>query len=146
MKIALFAAAMASVSTAALAQTYQRTDTGIVVTPAQGPEAAVRLQVYGDEIIRVTSTQTRDLNVPPSLMVTARPMTGNFSVSEAPGIVTLKTAKASADVDLATGDISFRDAAGQVVLAESGPPAFAPANAEGVPFLTVRQQFNRGTD
>ena len=56
MKIALLAAALASVSTAALAQTYQRTDTGIVVTPAQGPEGAVRLQVYGDEIIRVTSS------------------------------------------------------------------------------------------
>ena len=40
MKIALFAAAMAGVSTAALAQTYQRTDAGIVVTPAQGPQAA----------------------------------------------------------------------------------------------------------
>ena len=76
MKIALLAAALASVSTAALAQTYQRTDTGIVVTPAQGPEGAVRLQVYGDEIIRVTSTPTRDVELPPSLMVTARPLTG----------------------------------------------------------------------
>src|SRR5437763_2688548 len=146
MKIALFAAAMASVSTAALAQTYQRTDTGIVVTPAQGPEAAVRLQVYGDEIIRVSATPTKELNLPQSLMVTAKPMTGNFSVVEAPGTVTLKTTKVAADVDLATGNVSFRDANGNVVLAESGSPAFAPANAEGVPFLTVRQQFNRGTD
>src|SRR3954468_5349720 len=146
MKIALYAAAMASVSTAALAQTYQRTDTGIVVTPAQGPQAAVRLQVYGDEIIRVTSTPTRDVDLPPSLMVTARPLTGNFTVSERPGTVTLKTAKVSADVDLAPGNVQFHDASGRVVLGESGPPAFAPANAEGVPFLTIRQQFNRGTD
>src|SRR3954447_8991996 len=146
MKIALFAAAMASVSTAALAQTYQRTDTGIVVTPAQGPQGAVRLQVYGDEIIRVTATPTRDVDLPPSLMVTARPLTGNFTVSERPGTVTLKTAKVSADVDLATGSVQFHDATGRVVLGESAPPAFAPANAEGVPFVTVRQQFNRGTD
>ena len=48
MRISFLAAAMACVSSAALAQTYQRTDTGIVVTPARGPEGAVRLQVYGD--------------------------------------------------------------------------------------------------
>ena len=145
MRLTFLAAAMATVGTGALAQSYQRTDTGIVVTPAQGPAAAVRLAVYGDEIIRVSSTPTKDLGIPQSLMVTAKPMTGNFSVAEAPGMVTLKTPKISADVDLATGNISFRDASGKIVLAQSGPPAFAPANAEGVPFLAVRQQFNRGT-
>jgi alpha-D-xyloside xylohydrolase len=146
MRLALLAATMASVSTGVLAQSYQRTDTGIIVTPAGRPQAAVRLQVYGDEIIRVSSTPTKDLNLPQSLMVVAKPMTGNFSVVEAPGTVTLKTAKVSADVNLATGTVSFRDASGKVVLAESGPPAFAPADAEGAPFLTIRQQFNRGTD
>jgi alpha-D-xyloside xylohydrolase len=137
---------LASISSGALAQSYQRTDTGIVVTPAQGPEAAVRLQVYGDSIIRVSASPTKDLALPQSLMVTAKPQITGFTVSEAPGAVTLKTAKASADVELATGKVSFRDASGNVVLAESGPPAFAPANAEGVPFVTVAQQFNRGTD
>src|SRR5438270_6441970 len=111
MKIALFAAAMASVSTAALAQTYQRTNTGIVVTPAQGPEAAVRLQIYGDDIIRVSSTPSKDLSLPPSLMVTAKPQITGFTVTEGPGTVTLKTAKAAADVNLATGKVSFRDPA-----------------------------------
>src|SRR5688572_17192739 len=60
---------MLGASGVALAQgTFRRTDTGIVVTPAQGPEAAVRLQVYGDGIIRVTSAPTRDLDLPASLM------------------------------------------------------------------------------
>src|SRR5947199_6370854 len=103
MKIALLAAAMASVSSAALAQTYQRTDTGILVTPGQGPEAAVRLQVYGDDIIRVSSMPTKDLSLPPSLMVIAKPQITGFTVTEGPGYVTLKTAKAAADVNLANG-------------------------------------------
>src|SRR5207302_4826336 len=81
MKIALLAGAMASVSTAALAQTYQRTDTGIVVTPAQGPEGAGRLQAYGDEIIRVSATPTRDVDLPSTVMVTATPLTGTFTVT-----------------------------------------------------------------
>jgi alpha-D-xyloside xylohydrolase len=138
--------ASAFAGSAAEAQSYQRTESGIVVMPASGPEAAVRLQVYGDEIIRVTSAPTRDLNLPASLMVTAKPISGGFTVGEAPGKVSLKTAKVSADVDLATGNVSFRDEAGRVVLAESGAPAFSTVTAEGVPFLSVSQQFNRDTD
>lgn len=134
-------------SGAALAEgSYRRTDTGIIVTPDQGPEKAVRLQVYGDEIIRVTSAPVAGLDQPASLMVTASPVANAYSVSEAPGKVTLKTAKISAEVDLANGNVIFRDASGRGVLAESGPPGFAPVSAEGKSFLAVRQQFNRGTD
>ena len=140
-------AMLVSASSSALAEgSYRRTDTGIIVTPDQGPEKAVRLQVYGDEIIRVTSTPTAELDLPPSVMVTARPVYKAFSVDEAPGSVTLKTAKVSAQVDLATGNVAFRDSSGRTVLTESGPPGFAEESAEGKKFLAVRQQFNRGTD
>ena len=144
---AIVALLSAGIGSAALAQgAYQRTPSGIIVTPAQSTEAAVRLDVYGDAIIRVTATPNPDVDPAQSLMVTAKPLAGGFSVVETPGMVTLKTAKASADVELATGNVRFHDAAGQVVLAESGPPKFAPASADGVPFLSVTQQFNRGTD
>lgn len=143
----LAAALLITTGSAALAEgSYRRTDTGIIVTPGQGPEAAVRLDVYGDEIIRVTSAPTRELNLPASLMVTAKPVAGAYSVTEAPGSVTLKTAKVSVEVDLGNGNVVFRDSAGRTVLTESGPPGFAPALAEGQRFLAVRQQFNRGTD
>ncbi|HYC95062.1 MAG TPA: alpha-xylosidase, partial [Sphingomicrobium sp.] len=141
------AALLLATSSMALAEgSYRRTDTGIVVTPDQGSEKAVRLQVYGDSIIRVSSTPTADLDLPQSLMVNAKPLQNAFSVSDAPGKVVLKTAKVSAEVDLANGNVIFKDAAGRGVLAESGPPAFADATAEGQKFLSVRQQFNRGTD
>ncbi|HXG81836.1 MAG TPA: TIM-barrel domain-containing protein, partial [Sphingomicrobium sp.] len=138
---------LAGTSTPALAEgSYRRIDTGIVVTPDQGSEKTVRLQVYGDGLIRVTSAPTADLNLPASLMVIARPVAGAFSVEEAPGKVVLKTAKAAAEVDMSNGNVSFRDAAGNVVLAENGPPGFAPTSAEGRQYLSVRQQFNPGTD
>ena len=146
MKLGVIAFALAGISSVTFPQSYQRTESGIVVTPAEGPEKAVRLQVYGDELIRVTAAPTVDLNLPPSLMVVAKPIAGGFAVSEAPGAVTLKTSKVSADVSLETGNVTFRNASGQPVLAESGPPAFAPAAADGMPFLAVTQQFNRGTD
>jgi len=134
-------------SAPALAEgSYRRIDTGIVVTPDQGPERAVRLQVYGDGIIRVTAVPTSEIELPSSFMVTAEPLEHGFAVSEAPGRVTLTTARASAEVELSNGNVSFRDATGNLVLAENGPAGFAPVETEGHRFLSVRQQFNRGTD
>ena len=118
---------------------WRRIDTGIVVTPDEAP--AVRLQVYGDGIIRVTETAYSETAMsagptPESLMVTAPPLDHGFGVSETPGHVTLTTARASAVVDLASGSVSFRDAAGNVVLAESGPAAYASVTSEGHNFAS----------
>jgi alpha-D-xyloside xylohydrolase len=122
----------------------EKTADGVVVEPANG--RVVRLQVYGDGIIRVTQAPSRGVNLPVSLMVQAKPVAGGFTVAEAPGTVTLSTGKSSADVELATGRVRFHDAWGNVVLAESSPPSFAPTKAEGVPWFAISQQFNRGTD
>ena len=144
MKEAAFALIMAAISSAALAQSYKRTESGIVVTPATGP--AVQLEYYGDGIIRVTEAGPITLDAPPSLIVRAKPIAGGFTVTEAPGTVTLSTGTAFADVDLNTGNVRFRDASGRPVLEQSGPPGFKPVSAEGTPWLSVSQQFNRGTD
>ena len=37
---------------------WQRTETGLVARPAAGPEAEVRLAIYGDRIVRVTTLPT----------------------------------------------------------------------------------------
>ncbi len=145
MKTSVIAFMLVGVSSAAFGQSYQRLSDGILVTPAGGSEAAVQLQVYTDKIIRVTAAPTKDLALPTSLMVTAKPRASGFLVTEAPGKVTLKTAKVAADVDLTTGNVSFHDRTGHVVLAESGPANFTRTSTEGSPFLAVTQQFNRGT-
>jgi alpha-D-xyloside xylohydrolase len=143
----VLALAMASTSASALAAgSYRKTDTGILVTPDAGPEKAVRLQVYGDSIVRVTAAPTADIDVPESYMVTAKPQAANFSVTEAPGRVTLSTARVRATVELSNGNVSFTDAEGQVDLAETAPASFSPAKVEGKNYLALRQQFNRDTD
>lgn len=147
MSLSRFAIVLAAcASTGAVAQTYQRIPTGIVAAPARGPEKLIRLEVYGDGLFRVTATPGDSFDLPVSLMVTAKPVSGGFSIAESPDTVSVTTPKASAYVDLTTGVVRFRDSTGNVVLAESGPPTFAPSSAEGVPFLSVAQQFNRGTD
>lgn len=133
-------------SAAAFGQTWHKTENGIVVSPATGTEQAVRVDVYGDGIFRVVSAPKENLAPAQSLMVTAKPVSTGFQVSEAAGSVTVRTAKATAIVTLTTGNVTFLNARGEKVLAESGPPIFAPATAEGQQFLSITQQFNRGTD
>jgi len=129
------------------AGSWQKVDDGILVHPASGPEAAVRLLAYPDGAIRVSAVPVGgDIHLPQSLMVTAVPLATGYSIAEVPGHVVMSTNRSAAEVDLATGAISFRNLDGQTVLATSAPPLFRPASAEGVPYLSIAQQFNRGTD
>src|SRR5919107_343882 len=99
MRLGVIACVLAGVSTAASAQRYQRTDSGIIVTPAQGP--VVRLQVYGGGIIRVTESPAANPGLAPSLMVRAKPLANAFTVGNerTSPIVTLSTGKSSAAID-----------------------------------------------
>jgi alpha-D-xyloside xylohydrolase len=147
MKRAVLACLLAATSSAAAAQSVERTPTGIVVHPKQGP--VVRLDVYPDGIIRVTKAPSAAIALPPSLMVKAKPVPNAYTLDNdrTTPIITLSTARSRTEVDTRTGEVSFRaDPGGRVVLAESAPPSFAPASAEGQPWLAISQQFNRGTD
>lgn len=128
------------------AGSVRTTPTGMIVTPASGSEKAVRLEVYGDELIRITAAPTGRIDTPPSLMVTAPPQHRGFRISQANGHALLRTAKVTADVDVANGNVTFRDSTGRTLLAESGPAGFTPVTQEGKSFVALRQQWNRGTD
>ena len=140
------AAAVGVAGAASAAGNYRQTNTGIIVYPTAGPEKAVRLEVYGDRIVRVTAAPSAKLDVAPSLMVIATPRPGEFDVREEAGKVTLATAGARATVDLANGNVSFIDKSGELDLAESAPGNFAPVTIDGHSYLATAQQFNRGTD
>jgi alpha-D-xyloside xylohydrolase len=140
------AALLLCTSSVAFAEGWQRIENGIVVHPTRGPEKTVRVEVYGDGIFRITSGPTEKLAPPASLMVIAKPLSVGFQIEESAGSVTVSTSKASAIIDVTSGNVSFRNARGETVLTESGSPHFAPATAEGEQFLSVTQQFNRGTE
>jgi alpha-D-xyloside xylohydrolase len=127
------------------AGSYARTADGVVIVPASGPAKRVRLQVMNDAIVRVTATPLESLDLPESLMVVAKPA-ATFDVWEAGGVVTVATGAASAEASLATGVVRFRNAGGEVVLAEADRGTFDPVTLDGEGFHAVRQEFNRGTD
>lgn len=139
-----------AIGSPAWAQTggVQRIDGGVAVTPAAGPSSRVAVTVHGDGIMHVLATpRGADTGpVAPSLMAPAPPAAGRYTVEERAGHVHLVAAAATADIDVRTGAIRFLDPAGRVLLAEAGPVAFAPAGVDGQRFVTVSQQFNRGSD
>ncbi|MDF7774089.1 glycoside hydrolase family 31 protein [Sphingomonas sp. AOB5] len=127
----------------ALASDVVQVAHGVVVTPDSGPAKRVRVLAYGDAAFRVTALPAESLDLPASLMVTAKP-SGEPLVTTANGIVTLKLPRATAEVRLSDGNVRFRDAEGKIVLAESPRGAFGQSATPG--YLTIRQQFNRATD
>ncbi|ESQ83136.1 hypothetical protein AEAC466_14835 [Asticcacaulis sp. AC466] len=128
---------------AALAGTYEKTATGIVVKPDTGAAKEIRLEVMSDAIIHVLAVDDPARQQMPSLMTVAQPG-GSFTVSETKNAVTLKAAKASAVVSLQSGLVTFYDAAGKPVLTETRA-AITPVTIEGQPFVATHAQFNTGT-
>ena len=131
---------------AVAAPAWQRTATGIVVTPQVRAKKAVRLEVYGERIVRVTESADGRLDSLPTIDVISSPADVPFLAKQSANAVTLSTRLLHASVDLATGRVSFSDAQGRPTLAEYGSPGFTPVTFDGAPFLSIRQQFNRGTN
>jgi alpha-D-xyloside xylohydrolase len=124
---------------------WKKSATGIVVNPATGPKA-VRLELYGDRIVRVTESPDDKLDGVSSPSVIAQPTSEPFTAIEGNGSVTLHTRRVTARVSLADGRVSLTDPSGRPQLAESRAATFTPVTIEGVAYFALRQQFNRGTD
>ena len=131
----------------AAAPNWQKTADGVVIAPTSSQARKVRLQVMTDSIIRVTAAPTDSLDLPKSLMVVAEPVNNvRFDVSVQGDTLTLRTAKTTAEVSLASGQVRFLDAGGKVVLDGYNGGEFTPVKVDGKDFYSIRQQFNRGTD
>jgi len=133
------------VSGQALAGTFEKTVTGVVVKPDSGAAKEVRLEVMGDNIIHVVKLDRSGKELTPSLMTVAVPVSGNFSVAAAgKDKVTLKAKKISVAVSLATGQVQFFNAAGKAFLSQASE-SMAPVDIDGKPFMAVKEGFNHGT-
>lgn len=129
---------------AALAGSYEKTSTGIVVKPDTGSAKEVRLEVMTDSIIHVLAVDDPARPQIESLMTVAKPG-GSFTVKDGKDVVTLNAGKASARVSLKDGLITFYDAKGKAVL--TGAKAEIKAvTVEGKSYVATSAQFNKGTD
>ena len=114
-----------------------------VESPDDGPQI-VRLQVLGEEIIRVSATPARRLNDRTSLVVVPQPAFRDYRVEKTAEGVRVSTAKITTVVSSA-GRIDFFDAAGNLLLG-GGALHFAPRTVEGKPGYSVRTVFESSSD
>jgi alpha-D-xyloside xylohydrolase len=123
---------------------FEKTATGLVARPDQGPAREVRLEVMQDNIIHVVKVDQPGKRLTPSLMTVAAPCACKFTVAEKGKAVTLKAGRISATVSLANGYVQFADARGKVFLRQAAEE-IAPVTAGGKPFVAITEGFNRGT-
>ncbi|WP_428312892.1 TIM-barrel domain-containing protein [Hydrocarboniphaga sp.] len=145
MKLCLYAAAVAAalMTSSAFAGSYTRSDNGIVVKPDSGAAKEIRLELVGDSIIHVLGVDDPTRQQLPSLMAVVKPE-GAFTITDGKDTVTLKAAKASAQVSLVDGRMRFFNAKNEPVLVEE-QSAITPVTIEGKPYVATRAQFNKGT-
>lgn len=141
-------ALLAGCSGGKAAQSYEKTDNGVIVRPSDEGAAAVRLQVVTDGIIRVSADPDGDFERSPSLMrVGDGASAAKFDVASTDGKLRLSTAEVTAEVSLQNGQVSFLDKQGKPMLSEiAGGRSFAPLEVEGTSYLSVRQRFESPDD
>ena len=140
----LFAAALILLAGCAGAPFTKQKDGIIVRLDQKKPTDTrlVRLQVMSDKIIRVSATPDDRFMDDPSLVVV--PQSGNveFRIVETDSVVSVTTRYVSASVNLADGQVVFRDSVGNVIAAEDpAGRSFSPIEVEGRKGYSVGQVF-----
>jgi alpha-D-xyloside xylohydrolase len=148
MKTALMLAATLVLARPASAaeQPWEKKADGVVV---HGKDVHVRLRVSSDRIFRVTSWPAAAPEPRrPSLSIVARWTPSRFEVVADSASVTVSTKRVRARVVLATGQVSFKDAAGRDLLSERGDggKSFKQVTAHGETAYQVSQAFDTGAD
>lgn len=98
---------------------------GVVVVPRQGEAAQIRLQVYDNHIIRVTSSKNNSLDTPKSLMVTGTPKKTDFELRQEGDSVILETKAMRAQVSLNDGKLVVFNSTGEQLLHTSNSGTFS---------------------
>jgi alpha-D-xyloside xylohydrolase len=126
---------------------FEKSGTGVVVSPSGGPAKKIRLEVLAPKIVHVTAFPTESTQTPASLMAVGHPATVAYEVSEKDGVVSVKTDELLAEVTLDSGRVLFRDKQGGIVLSElAGGRHFAPVAVQGRQLYSIRQQFESPAD
>lgn len=131
---------------------YKKTSDGVIVTlktENTNSTKHVRLQIINDDIIRVSATPANNFPENKSLItIYDKTKTEGWDVSEQDGNVILKTATTIASVSLATGEVSFSDINGNLILSENkgGGKTFSGIEVEGKKAYTMQQVFESPAD
>ncbi len=117
-------------------QDYQQTDKGVVVkvkNPTADSPTLVRVDAFGDKIIRVSATRDDKFKDPQSLVVVNVKNRPQYSVEQSGDTVKVITNALKANVLTSNGKVFFTDLDGKVILAESeGGKTLTPYQVEQI--------------
>jgi alpha-D-xyloside xylohydrolase len=129
---ALFAAPPAVTS-------FHKTSDGVLL---QTPSGVLRLQVWSDQVVRVTYGLGKSLPPLKSLAVISKPEHAGWKLAQTADAISLSTKSLVAQVDRQTGTVQFFDASNHLLLAESpGSRALTPNKVAAFDVLASRQSF-----
>jgi alpha-D-xyloside xylohydrolase len=112
--------------TARLNRVVVQDPNGITVTLRDSVVKKVRLQLYAEDVVRVTATPQQNFdNLPDYLMVVAQPAQVPFEVIQAKDHALLKTRSLVVRIDLATGKVAFFGSINKPILTEAVRGRFA---------------------
>ncbi len=104
---------------------------------------STRVEIWSDDIARVTHRVANSPQAPQSLTVVAKPAKVNWKMTEAPTEVTVTTPQLQIHIDKASGGVRFADEKGSPVLneAEHGTTLTAASVGSAKNTLAVTQNF-----
>ena len=131
---------------------FQKKTDGVVISlKKNSPDLArsIRLQVITDNIIRVTATPEDKVTDQKSLITSyTQTQTKGWNIQQSGNNVILKTSRLRAVVSLVSGEVSFTDINGNIILQEQpgGGKTFAPIEVDGSKGYSFRQVFESPAD
>ncbi len=126
------------------APAIQQVADGVVIRVGDG---SLELQVCADDVIRVAYAKDPAFFARKSVVVAPVPpgKRPQWTLTSDANRATLATARLKARVDLATGNVTFLDAAGATILAEKSR-TITPAEVQGEKTQHIRQQWQASPD
>jgi alpha-D-xyloside xylohydrolase len=117
-----------------------------IVVPLK--DTFLKVEVYGDNVVRIACAKDRAFFARKSLAAEPkRAAKTSWTLTTTPADATLATAKLKVRVALATGAVTFLDAAGNLILAETpGSRTMTPAIVQGDQTFHVRQEWEPNAD
>lgn len=119
--------------TAKISKTYSRLDNGVMIYPTQAESKALRIEVWDENIFRVTSSPVTPVPQQRSLMIESQPLSVPYKLEKNGQHLTLSTSQLTAQVNLETGAIKTVRADGKILFATDNPGIFSKVTSDPSP-------------
>ncbi len=152
MKSIIFLTAFILALTSFSRKSWKKIDNGVIISlkGVTGRDSKIlRLQFVTEQIVHVTASPEPVFSKEKSISIIEMPLPSiSFKVSESKGKLVLSASRIKAVVSLTSGQITFYDDAGKLILQEpvNGGRSFAAISVEGTGGYSMRQIFESPDD